>query len=240
MRDNYARASSLLEESLACYKEVGDKTRLAFSLGALAFTALRHPDQSESPRVRSQLEESLALFREGRYQAGIAWSLYGLGLWHFWQGDPVTARSQLEESLALFRAARLRLYISYVLYQLGRVAARLMDLLAAGVFYQESLALFQELDDQRSSAACLEGWGAVVARQGDALRASRLWGTAEVLRAAGGPSDLFNLPAMPEEQADQERMRAVVRAQLGEQAFTQAQAEGRAMMPEQALAARRS
>jgi predicted ATPase len=48
MRDNYARASILLEESLACYRAVGDQTRLAFSLVALAFTALRHPDQSES------------------------------------------------------------------------------------------------------------------------------------------------------------------------------------------------
>jgi len=199
MRDNYARASTVLEESLACYRAVGDQTRLAFSLVALAFTALRHPDQSESPRVRAQLEESLALFR----------------------------------------AARLRLYISYVLYQLGRVTARLGDLPAAYAYYQESLALFQELDDQGSLAACLEGWGAVVARQGDAAWAARLWGKAEMLRAAGGPSDLFNLPATPEEQADQERMRAVVRAQLGEQAYAQALAEGRAITPAQALVAQR-
>ena len=196
MRDNYARASTVLEESLACYRAVGDQTRLAFSLVALAFTALRHPDQSESPRVRAQLEESLALFR----------------------------------------AARLRLYISYVLYQLGRVTARLGDLPAAYAYYQESLALFQELDDQGSLAACLEGWGAVVARQGDAAWAARLWGKAEMLRAAGGPSDLFNLPATPE---DQERMRAVVRAQLGEQAYAQALAEGRAITPAQALVAQR-
>jgi len=237
MRDNYARASILLEESLACYRAVGDQTRLAFSLVALAFTALRHPDQSESPRVRAQLEESLALFRQERYP--IAWSLYGLGLWHFQQGDPATARAQLEESLVLFREERLRLYISYSLYQLGRVAARLRDLPAASAYYQESLALFQELDDQPSLAACLEGWAGVVARQEDASWAARLWGTAEVLRAAGGPSDLFNLPATPEEQADQERMRAVVRAQLGEQAYTQALSEGRAMTPAQALVAQR-
>ena len=239
MRDDSPRASSLLEESLSCYREVGDKVHLAFSLVALALTALRHPDQSESPRVRSRLQESLTLFREERYPAGIAWSLYGLGLWHFQQGDPATARARLQESLALFRASRLRLYITYALYQLGRVAARLGDLPAAYAYYQESLALFQEMDDQRSSAACLEGWASLVARQGDAFWAAQLWGTAEVLRAAGGPSDLFNLPATPEEQADQERMRAVVRAQLGEQAFAQAQAQGRAMTPAQALVAQR-
>jgi DNA-binding NarL/FixJ family response regulator len=38
---------------------------------------------------------------------------------------------------------------------------------------------------------------------------------------------------------DEERMRARVRAELGEQAFAQALAEGRAMTPEQALAAGR-
>jgi DNA-binding NarL/FixJ family response regulator len=42
---------------------------------------------------------------------------------------------------------------------------------------------------------------------------------------------------MPGERADDERMRVVVRTQLGEQAFAQALAEGRAMTPEQALAA---
>src|SRR5260221_14440132 len=93
------------------------------------------------------------------------------------------------------------------------------------------------MDDQRSSAACLGGWPSLVARQGDAFWAAQLWGTAEVLRAAGGPSDLLNLPAAAEEQADQERMRAVVGAQLGEQAFPQAQAQGRARTPAQALGA---
>jgi DNA-binding CsgD family transcriptional regulator len=236
-RDDYPRATSLLEESLALAREVGDKVRLAFSLAALALTTLRLADQSTYPRVRSLLEESLALFREERYEAGIPWSLYGLGLWHFRQGDPATARSLLEESLALFRALRARLYITYALYQLGRVAARQGDLTAAYAFYQESLALFQELDDQRSVAACLEGWASVVARRGEAAWAAQLWGTAEVLRAVGGPSDLFSLPATPEEQADHERMRTLVRAELGEQAFAHALAEGRAMTPAQALTA---
>jgi DNA-binding CsgD family transcriptional regulator len=93
------------------------------------------------------------------------------------------------------------------------------------------------LDDQRSSATCLEGWASVVARQGAAAWAAQLWGAAEVRRAAGGPSYLLQFLTLPGEHADDERMRAWVRAQLGEQAFAQALAEGRAMTPEQALAA---
>jgi predicted ATPase/DNA-binding CsgD family transcriptional regulator len=236
-RDDYPAATSLLKESLALARQGGDKVRLAFSLTALALTTLRHADQSQYPQVRSLLEESLALFREERYQEGIAWSLYGLGLWHFQQGDTPTARSLFEESLALYRALRAPIYISYVLSFLGKVAAVQGHFPTAHALYQETLALFQEMDDQRSIAACLEGWARVVARQGAAAWAAQLWGAAEVRREASGPFDLFTLFPLPSERADEERMRAMVRAQLGEQAFTQALAEGRAMTPEQALSA---
>jgi predicted ATPase/DNA-binding CsgD family transcriptional regulator len=235
-RDAYLQATSLFEDSLTLARDVGDNVRLGFSLVALALTTLGLADQSTHPRVRALLEESLALFRQERYETGIPWSLYGLGLWHFRQDDHATARSLFAESLELFRTLRAPLYTSYALYQLGRVAARQGDLPAAHAFYQESLALFQELDNQRSVATCLEGWAGVVARQGEAIWAAQLWGTAEVLRATGSPSDLFSVPATPAEQADQERMRARACAELGEQAFTQALLEGRAMTPEQVLA----
>jgi DNA-binding CsgD family transcriptional regulator len=236
-RGDARAATSLLEESLALFKEVGDKVHLAFSLAALALTTLGLADQSTYPQVRSLLEESLALFREERIQAGIAWSLYGLGLWHFQQGYAATARSLFEESLALFKASKQRQYIAHLLYFLGKVAARQGDLPRAHACYQESLILFQELDDQRSVAACLEGWASMAARQGAATWAAQLWGAAEVLREATGPSDLFTLYTIPGERADEERMRALVRAELGEQAFAQSLAKGRAMRPEQALAA---
>jgi len=238
-RGDYPVATSLLEESLALAREGGDKVRLAFSLIALSLTTLGHADHSQYPQVRSLLEESLALFREERYQEGIAWSLYGLGLWHFQQGDAPTARSLFEESLALYRALRAPIYISYVLYYLGRVAAVQGDFPTAHAFYQESLALFQEVDDQRSIAACLEGWASVVARQGAAAWAAQLWGAAEVRREASGLFDFFTLFTLPGERADDERMRAMVRAELGEQAFSQALLEGRAMTLEQALSVER-
>ena len=230
-------ATALLEESLALSRSAADKVRLAHSLTALALTILRRADQSTYPRVRSLLEESLLLSRQERSQVGIAWSLYGLGLWQFQSGDAATARSLFEESFALFRGLGLRLHMAPPLYSLRKVAAQVGDLPAAYAFYQESLALFQELDDQQSCATCLEGWASVVARQGQAAWAAQLWGAAEVLREAAGPSYLFNFYPIPGERADEERMRARVRTELGEQAFAQALAEGRAMTPAQALSA---
>ena len=232
-------ATSLLEESLALSRGAGDKVRLAYTLLPLALTILTHGDHSDSPRVRSLLEESLLLLREEHVQSGMAHALYDLGLWHFQQGNAATARSLFEESFALLRALGQRLWAVQPLYRLGKVAAQVGDLPAAYAFYKQSLALFQELDDQQSSATCLEGWASVVARQGHAAWAAQLWGAAEARRAAGGPSYLPQILALtlPGERADEERMRAWVCAQLGEQAFAQALAEGRAMTPEQALAA---
>src|SRR5260370_8092148 len=77
---------------------------------------------------------------------GIVWSLYGLGLLHFKEGDAVTARSLFEESLALYRALRQRRSISYPLYQLGRVAARPENLPSAHFFFKERPALFPFLE----------------------------------------------------------------------------------------------
>ena len=156
---------------------------------------------------------------------------------YFQQGDALTARPLFEESLAIFRASGQRQYIAHPLYLLGKVTAGQGDFPIAHAFYKESLALFQEMDDQRSVAACLEGWASVVARQGEATWAGQLCGAAEVLRETGGPADLFNLFSMLDERADYEQMRAAVRTQLGEQAFIRALTEGRAMTPEQALAA---
>jgi hypothetical protein len=116
-------------------------------------------------------------------------------------------------------ALRQRLYITYALYQLGRVEAKLGSLPEASPFYQQSIAQFQELDDQRSLAACLEDWASLVARQGEAHWAAQLWGTVEVLRERCGPANPFALFIIPDEQADHERMRARVRAELGEQVF---------------------
>ncbi len=234
---NAPRAASLFKESQALSRDIGDKVLLAFALEGLALATFQFADQREHLQVRSLLEESLTLFQQERYQGGVAWALYGLGLWHFRLGEASTARSLFEESLALFRALRQRQYIAHPLYFLGKVAAQQGDLPAALTHYRESLALFQELDDHRSSAACLEEWGGVVAQQGAAIWAAQLWGAAEGLREASDLSNSFSLFTIPDARADEERMRTVVRAKLGEQAFAQALAEGRAMTPEQALAA---
>ena len=78
----------------------------------------------------------------------------------------------------------------------------------------------------------LEGLAAVVTTQGEQVWAARLWGAAEALREAMG------VPIPPVYRAGFERSVAATRLLLGEKAFAAAWAEGRAMTPEQALAAK--
>ena len=236
-RGDYRAATPLFEESLAHARDAGDKHRFGLSLAGGALAALQLGDHRLYPRVRALLEESLALFREERYQSGIAWSLYGLGLLYLQQGEAAAARPLLEEGLALFTALGQRLYIAHLRCYLGKAMAELRDLPAAHACYQESLALFVQLDDQGSVAVCLEGWARVVAQRGDAAWAAQVWGTVQKLREAGASSDLSSLVTFPGEGADDEQSRSRVRDQLGEQGFAQALAAGRAMTPEQALSA---
>ncbi len=71
----------------------------------------------------------------------------------------------------------------------------------------------------------------VVAAQGEPAWAARLYGSAQAFR------DANSIPIQPVYRAEYERSVAATRARLGEKAFAAAWAEGRAMTPEQALAA---
>ncbi len=236
-QDNYAEARSLLEESQRYYREMENKQDLVWSflyLGQVAFA------QGDAVRADALVEEGLEQARATHYQMGVACSSYLLGRLALAQRDVTKARAFLEESLTIFEAFGLQSNIAQVLSWLAGIALAQDERAKAGSLCARSLALFQQMDDKESIAHCLQQWGCMVARRGDALRAAQLWGAAETL---GGVTrswrsfDLFTLFTTLGEPADYERMVSDVRAELGEQAFAAAWAEGRKMTPEQAIAA---
>ncbi len=237
-RGDAPAALSLYEASLVISRTIGDRVQQGLSQTALVLTSLRFADATTYPRMYSLLEESLALLKAEHYQGGMAWSLYGLGLWHFQQAEIKAACSLFKESLALFKASRQRQYIAHLLLFLGKALSRQGDLSEASTSYRESLNRFEQLDDSRGIGACLQGWADVAARQGAFTWAAQLWGAAYALHEPEERrSDLFSLFTILGEDAEEERMQAIVRIQLGEQNFVQALNEGRAMTLEQALVA---
>ena len=226
----YARACARYEEGLALFREVEHKKGIAHILSQLAQALFI--SQGDQTRVRSLLEECLALSRELGFKEGIAAAKCLFGQLALGQGDLATAHSEVEESVVLYKEMGHRHGTAESLAVLGKVVAAQGDYAAARTLYEESLVLSDELGEKWVIAACLLGLGEVVAAQQQLAWAAQLWGAAEALR------DAISVPVPPVERAGYERAVSAARVHLGERAFAAAWAQGRAMTPQQALAAK--
>jgi hypothetical protein len=141
----------------------------------------------------------------------------------------VSARAFLEESLAVAHSLGDRFLIARLTAHLGAVALSQGEWDQARACYGEALRQCQESADKPAIAGCLSGLAAVAA-QSQAERAARLFGAAEALREAVG----FHFT--PLDPGGYDRHVAALRAQLDEEAYAAAWAEGRAMPLEQAAA----
>ncbi|HET8852140.1 MAG TPA: LuxR C-terminal-related transcriptional regulator, partial [Ktedonobacteraceae bacterium] len=225
---DFRAARAHAEEGLAVARAVDEKAILAYLLELLGQVAL---EQGETSRARALLEEGLMLHRVSGDTRGIVNALLCLRRMHFAQGEVARARARNEEYLALSKAMGFRPGIADALSFLGCLALQEGNMAMAGELFEESLTLLREVNDSLAIATCLQSIGVVVASQGWLAEAARLWGAAEGLCAALGAS----LP--PTERAFVARAATTARVELGEEAFTLAWAQGRAMTPEQAVAA---
>ena len=223
---DYVRAMALLEECLDIGRELGDKDSMAWSLTNLGIVVLK---QGDFRTARSFPEESLALFRELGIKHGIAGSLNLLGEVALKQGDNETARSLLEESLAISREVGSKNFVAESLRNLGELAQQQGDYPRAVELYQESMTLRKKIGDKKGIATDLEGLARTAGSQKQPKRASRLFGVAGALR------EVIGAPIAPVDRDEFDRSVAAVRAQLEEEAFTAAWAEGRKMSIEEAI-----
>jgi predicted ATPase/class 3 adenylate cyclase len=223
---DFPSARSLYEQSLSIRQEIGDRWGIASSLNNLGGVAQHQGDYASA---QAFYEESLAMKREIGDQWGIAASLNNLGLVAYSQGDYALAQAFHEQSLAIFREVGDRGRIALALGNLGDVAGNLGDYHAARTFHEQSLAIRREIGDRRGIAYALEGFAALASAQEQPERAARLWGAEEALREEMGA------PLSPSEREEYDRKIAEARAALGEDAFSAAWMEGRAMTQEQAI-----
>jgi predicted ATPase/DNA-binding CsgD family transcriptional regulator len=212
------------EEGLALCRAAGEKMLLASVLMMFA-----QPELSLGHAARSQalLEESLSIFRKIGNIPANALIFNMLGRVALQQGELDKAEEFLTESDRLARevgdqhlALRSRLL-------LAGLAALQGDYATARLQYEKGLATALALGHMSLIASGLKGLGCVAAAQGLHAWAAVLWGTAEPLRASRSVAIA---------QAFYERMVVVVRSQLGEPAFEEAKAQGRALTAAQALA----
>lgn len=223
----YARARSLVEESMTLFKKIA--VSAPYTNWLLAFVVFQ---QGDAVTARTLVEENLACIREEGLRAEIGVSLDLLARIALQQDDIATAYSSVEESVAFCRQVGDRDGLIEALCLSGKVATHQGDYVTAKTLYEESLGMMGDRDHKLFIAVALEGLAEVVALQGEPMWAVRLWGAAEPLRETMGT------PMPPVERPQYERAVAAMRTQVGENAFAIAWAEGRAMSVEQVLAAR--
>jgi tetratricopeptide (TPR) repeat protein len=210
--------------------------------------------QGDYDQARARLEEGLAMWREAGNRALVPTSLNNLGLLAAVQGEYAQAISLLEESLRMCRESGEKLGVAFALLNLGLAVSGQGDYERAGSLYRQSLAIFRELGDRLHIATALARLAALSVVQSlpldkplalsdangeakgpkpapensDLVRAATLAGAAE------GLLDKLSVPLPPFERPYYGPAMRAARAQLGEQAFEAAWAQGRAMTPDQA------
>ncbi len=159
-----ARANTLLEQSVALWREVDDPRGLARALCDWGAAMDRQGDRNAA---RTCLEESIALFRQSGERGGLVGALFWHGLIASLQQDFATARASAEESIRLGRevgnislvAASMSAVVAYITFREG-------DYAGAQALLEEGLRLARDADDKPGIALTLGLLGSLAYRQG--------------------------------------------------------------------------
>jgi predicted ATPase/DNA-binding CsgD family transcriptional regulator len=227
---DYDRATSLLEEALALFRELGDKRGVATSLVNLGFAALHLGDKERADVLRQEVE---ALRKEPPDRWTLAWLTTFLGLAAFYEGDYERSGALARESLAIYRELGDKRGVSLCHIDLGFIELVRGDHEPAAALLEEALRVLRGSDDKFCLAYGFFGLAAVAAGRGEAARAARLWGAAEALREEIGVVSLthFELHAY-----DYEGRVRDARSMVGDEGtWERAWAEGKVMSADQAI-----
>jgi predicted ATPase/class 3 adenylate cyclase len=182
-QSDYAATVELAEESLAIYREVGDKQGIASVLIKLGNAATEAGDYETASGF---LEEALTIWRELDDKHGTARALISLGWSALRPGDYQLANERLESALAISRELEDTRSIGFELSGLGEVALRRGDYPRATQLLEESLELRRQLGSKWGVGVSLGTLGWVALREGDWKRAlARLGESLEVRQEIG-------------------------------------------------------
>ena len=220
-------ALALLEESLALYREAGDQIGIAGQLVEVAEKLIRIGDYATA---RPLIEEALSVQRQLGIKNVISYGLAAYGRLAFWQGDWQQARAYLEESIALFdeighygQGFWACTYLAYVFLRQG-------ELIPARHGFMDSLKRTHNIGTILATVFVLEGLASLELAESRPERAAALFAWADEMRRTINNSRPAN------EQGYVNRDLAAIRLQLDEAALQAAQAAGRAMTEEEAVA----
>ncbi|MFD9883203.1 BTAD domain-containing putative transcriptional regulator [Streptomyces alboflavus] len=231
MTGDYPRAARLHEEGLRIAEDLGLWPEAADQLCGLGSTATLTGDHDAA---RAFHERAMRIAAEHSFKPGVIRAETGLALGARRAGRLDAAETQLRHVLQWLSRMSYEPGIALVLAELGFVAEQRGDAAASLRLHLEGWAAARNTGDARALAFALEGLAGAHAAGGRPVCAAVLLGAADTARQSVG------MPLPPAERGDVDRITAVVRASLDEEAYGAAHRRGSAMTPEEAVAACRS
>jgi len=224
-------AQEYAKESLAIARELGESGRVAAALTLFGNLSLA---QGDLPAARRHFEESLSLARALGDSYRVAWTLNALAEMHRAAGDLHAAEPLYEEALALQRELGNRHGSAIILLNLAVVSIRRGAGDRARQMLSEALAIAQEIGSKRVGQAVLELSAGLGVLCGNWERAARFYGASET------QMERMGLHREPVDEAFLAPLIAKAQETLGAPAFAAAEAAGRALSYEDAMAESRA
>jgi len=215
-----------LQENLPIFREVGDRWMMAHILFGIAF-GLR--ESGELTGARQTYEQSRALFQECGDGFRVSKDNIGLAGIAVEDGRYAEARKLCEEALPFFRQLRFSMR-DEVLWMLGAISIIEGDYGTAKAWYTECLLFDQELGIEHQFPECLIGFASIANAEKRFERAAQLVGTAETAVIAR------QVALEDFDQTELQRLKTVLREELGEKNFETLTGKGRSMTMDQAIA----
>ena len=231
---------SAFERSLPLFREVGDPLG-----GALAASALGHVLASQDDRKRGGevLEQAMDLLREAGTceltvrervlrQLNVALVNNFLGQIELSNAEPDRAAQLFTAGLEAARSTPDLMAVLLSLYDLALSSQARGDLDGAGELLREGLTLAAEVGDAPTPAYFLEGLATIARLRNDLQRAAGLLAAADArLQTSGSGWMHAYVPRAPHD----ETILAELRSGLGDAAYEQAAADGRALAGRRAV-----
>jgi tetratricopeptide (TPR) repeat protein len=224
---DYAAASEFHNQALALAHATDDKPGIGYALYGSGNLAM---NQGNYAWAVTAGQEGVALARAIGDQWLTAMILNTLGEMARAQGDYNRALRMYDEGLALLHALGDKIFTTIILDNLGLVVKERGDYARAIAIHTHCLQIAHQIGDLREIALALERLGGLASTQKQPKRAARLFSAADALRQIKGA------PVEALDRADYERCMAEIRAQLEEQEFLTAWAEGRTISLDQIVA----
>jgi predicted ATPase/DNA-binding XRE family transcriptional regulator len=225
------RSTRFLREGLELSERAEDTLCEAYARFWLGLEAVDHEDFE---KAISRFEEALPLFRKSGEEEMVSAVYDRLGMVALRQDDPDRAIPMLEQALAQSRKRGDRLGTYTALYFLAQIVLARGDHAAATRMLKEGVFLAAQVGLRGGLAYLLEGMAAVAEARGEAERSARLFGAAEgLLQVVEAP--LYKSYRPKRSLRPLEPIMVAVRSRLGEKAFEEACAAGRAMNLDEAV-----